>query len=88
MKITKNKKYLMVASLTCPSCNNVIFSRARHDYRSCSCGEIAVDGGFDYLKVSFKKEQPKSKRIRVYATRQELYDDWNKSIDKFGLIKK
>ena len=79
--------YIMVASVTCPKCGDRIFSRARHDYRTCTCKETAIDGGFDYVKLTFTKEPPKVKRMRVYATRQELYDDWNRRKDKFGLIR-
>lgn len=85
----KNKKsYIMAASITCPLCNTTIFSRARHDFRFCTCKKYAVDGGFDYFKMCFPSnvEPAKVKKIRVYATRQELYYDWNHRHDKFGLI--
>ncbi len=34
----------------CLKCDDIIESRHRHDYVSCSCGAIAVDGGTEYLK--------------------------------------
>ena len=34
----------------CKACGSVIESKHRHDYVTCSCGQIAVDGGLDYLK--------------------------------------
>ena len=34
----------------CHACGDVIESRHRHDFRWCSCGAIAVDGGKAYLK--------------------------------------
>lgn len=34
----------------CRLCGDVIVSRHRHDWRACSCGEIFVDGGNDYLR--------------------------------------
>lgn len=37
----------------CLICGDVIESASRHDYVSCSCGAISVDGGTDYLKRSF-----------------------------------
>ena len=82
------KQYIFVSSITCPKCKSTIFSRARHDFRYCVCGDIAIDGGFDYVKISFKDVIPTSKRLRIYATRQELFDDWNRRMDKYGLIKK
>ncbi len=39
-------------SAKCSKCNQVIESKSRHDYQSCQCGEISVDGGISYLKRS------------------------------------
>lgn len=36
----------------CLLCNSVIESFHRHDYVTCKCGEIAIDGGLDYLRAS------------------------------------
>lgn len=43
MKILKNKA-------KCKKCEDVIESEFVHDYKTCSCGAIAVDGGHEYLK--------------------------------------
>jgi len=37
-------------SAICLDCNVEIESRHRHDYVECPCGNVAVDGGKDYLK--------------------------------------
>ena len=34
----------------CRQCGDVIESKYRHDFQSCSCGAIFVDGGTDYLR--------------------------------------
>lgn len=34
----------------CKKCNDIIESRHRHDFVTCSCGALSVDGGKDYLK--------------------------------------
>ncbi len=34
----------------CKLCNDIIESFHRHDYVTCKCGEISVDGGSDYHK--------------------------------------
>lgn len=34
----------------CTLCGDEIESRHRHDFKSCVCGAIAVDGGKDYLR--------------------------------------
>lgn len=41
-------------SMKCLECNEEIESRHRHDFVKCSCGNIMVDGGKDYLKRSVK----------------------------------
>lgn len=38
----------------CRLCQSIIESFHRHDYVTCKCGEISVDGGLDYLHVSAK----------------------------------
>lgn len=78
---------MKILARKCPSCNDIVYSRARHDMRGCSCGEIAVDGGFDYTKVSFKKGIPSTVEIEVDATQAQLYSDWNNNINDYGLIK-
>ena len=70
----------------CPKCSAVVFSRTRHDYRRCPCGTIAVDGGLEYTRVVWKDVLPESHKIEVDATREQLYDDWNKRSDKFGIV--
>jgi hypothetical protein len=34
----------------CLKCEDIIESIHRHDFVSCSCGALSVDGGKDYLK--------------------------------------
>lgn len=38
----------------CKLCQSIIESFHRHDYVSCACGEIAVDGGNDYFRCAAK----------------------------------
>lgn len=46
-------KYKIVRnSVKCLACNEEVESKHRHDFRWCNCGNIAVDGGKDYLKRS------------------------------------
>lgn len=37
-------------SAKCLKCNDEVVSEFRHDYRTCKCGAIMVDGGIDYLR--------------------------------------
>jgi len=34
----------------CRKCKTVIQSTYRHDYRTCKCGAISIDGGGDYTR--------------------------------------
>ena len=34
----------------CKLCNTIVESKHRHDYTTCACGEISVDGGDDYWR--------------------------------------
>lgn len=38
----------------CLDCNTIIESKHRHDYVTCKCGNLSVDGGLDYLKRGYK----------------------------------
>ena len=38
----------------CHSCGDYIRSNNRHDFKYCSCGNVAVDGGSWYAKRVFK----------------------------------
>lgn len=37
-------------SAKCLNCGEEIESTHRHDFKFCSCGKLAVDGGKDYLR--------------------------------------
>lgn len=38
--------------IKCRYCGDVIESISRHDYRTCKCERVSIDGGLDYLKRS------------------------------------
>lgn len=44
--------------IKCKSCGDIIESNNRHDFKFCSCGQCAVDGGHDYLKRSYSGNNP------------------------------
>jgi len=77
-----------VNAIKCPKCEDTIYSRAKYDCRSCSCGKTFIDGGFDYMRVGSKyPTEVESIKINVSATKKELYEDWNLFRDKYGLVK-
>lgn len=42
-------------SAKCLTCGDEIESTFRHDFVSCTCGAIFVDGGKDYLRRGFRQ---------------------------------
>jgi hypothetical protein len=77
---------MIIHGIICPKCKDFIFSRAGHDFHQCSCGDVFIDGGFDYMRYG-GMEGLVLKEIELDVTEKELYEDWAKGIDKYGLIK-
>lgn len=44
-------------SARCLKCGEEIVSTHRHDFRTCKCGNVSVDGGLDYRRRVFRAEQ-------------------------------
>ena len=79
---------LQVNAIQCGKCGDTIFSRARHDFRSCSCGGCHIDGGFDYIKCSGNPAMITQKSVTLKGvTKKMLYDDWALMKDKYGVIR-
>lgn len=47
-KLTRN-------AAKCLLCGDIIESKSVHDFATCNCGNISVDGGLDYAKRCFKE---------------------------------
>lgn len=41
-------------AIQCKHCGDIIESTHLHDYKTCSCGSVSVDGGHSYLRRCFK----------------------------------
>ena len=39
----------------CTKCGDIIWSGHTHDYKTCKCGAISVDGGMSYIKRGYKE---------------------------------
>jgi len=75
--------------LFCLKCGTVVFSCAGHDFHRCTCGNVAVDGGFNYLRISYKTKQFMYLEI-VFPrkiTKATLYKAWNEGDDSVGSYK-
>jgi hypothetical protein len=49
-KIKSNK-------IQCNFCKDIIESTFRHDFVTCSCGKVAIDGGKDYLRRCYENSR-------------------------------
>ena len=58
----KKSKYLN--TIQCTNCNDILVSLDRHDYRTCKCGNVSLDGGDDYCKVNFSNPSD-VKRLKI-----------------------
>lgn len=47
---------IIVNKIKCNKCGDIIESTYRHDFKSCMCGAVAVDGGKDYLRRGGNRE--------------------------------
>ncbi len=48
------RERLLTNEARCLSCGDVIRSMHGHDFVTCSCGNLSVDGGLGYSKRSFR----------------------------------
>lgn len=80
---------MKINAIKCPTCGDIIFSRAQHDFHHCSCGEIFIDGGFSYVRIGYHDldHPPEQIEIDLDVTKKELFDDYNYRRDKYGTIK-
>lgn len=46
----EKKEEIISNKIKCKKCGDIIESKSTNDYKKCSCGTVAVDGGKDYLK--------------------------------------
>lgn len=46
----QKKEKIISNKIKCKKFGDIIESKSTNDYKRCSCGAVAVDGGKDYLK--------------------------------------
>lgn len=72
MKILQNE-------IICNHCGDQIYSRHRHDYVTCKCGKVGVDGGMSYLRrTGLMREDYTDVSV---AIEDSLYDDLIEALD-------
>ena len=53
--MSEHKKMIIIKNaIRCNKCGDVIESFYTHDFKTCKCGSVSVDGGHQYLKRGFK----------------------------------
>jgi len=52
---TEELRKIKVNSAKCLNCGDILISRSIHDFVTCKCGNLSVDGGNSYLKRSIKE---------------------------------
>jgi NTP pyrophosphatase (non-canonical NTP hydrolase) len=85
---------LIVNAIQCGNCKDIVFSRANHDWRACSCHKNEVnnlgcyiDGGFERVfGTGGYRYTHLSLRLKN-ITKAVLYKDWSTKEDKYGLYK-
>jgi hypothetical protein len=66
--------YLVTNQAKCLVCGDVIVSRHRHDFVTCSCGALSVDGGQDYARRLFK-ESTQWEELSTYSDVKPLREN-------------
>lgn len=53
-RIPEKQRKIKRNAISCKYCFDEIESKSVHDYVTCKCGIVSVDGGKDYLKRTYK----------------------------------
>lgn len=57
-----------INSIRCKKCSDVIVSNNRHDFKSCKCGAVSVDGGSWYCRRVAQNVDHDYEELSVYYT--------------------
>lgn len=88
---------MKITAVKCSDCGEIVYSRANHDFNTCSCFTneingtgVFIDGGpnGEYIRYGWSSQRPELIDIEIDATKEELYTDWNKGYNKFGKVNK
>lgn len=66
---------IIINASKCLMCGDIVFSRARHDFRSCYCGNLSVDGGPFYRDDSGNIGGEKYGRTLIHIPSKAEIDD-------------
>lgn len=54
--IISDEPAILSNKIRCTHCGDIIESTHVHDFKTCSCGRVSVDGGHEYLRRVFKED--------------------------------
>lgn len=60
-------------AIRCTLCGDIIESESVHDFKQCSCGACAVDGGREYLRRCFTSSPQDYEELSVVES--DVHDD-------------
>ncbi len=46
-------KRIIKNAIQCKHCGEIIESKSVHDFKTCKCGKVFVDGGHEYLRRGY-----------------------------------
>ena len=80
----EKKEEIISNKIKCKKCGDIIESKSTNDYKRCSCGTVAIDGGKDYSKRILVPYFAKDKLAII--TKKD-YTEIKKAISKYYLFK-
>lgn len=57
LEIGKTMTKIIRNRAQCLLCGDIIESRSRHDFVTCTCGALSVDGGHSYIRRAFINQE-------------------------------
>ena len=63
---------IIINKIRCTSCGDIIESKSVHDYVTCSCGRVSVDGGKEYLRRGFTDYLTDFEDLSEYDVKLEI----------------
>ena len=63
---------IIINKIRCTSCGDVIESKSVHNYVTCSCGRVSVDGGKEYLRRGFTDYLTDFEDLSEYDVKLEI----------------
>lgn len=80
--------HIVYNAIQCKFCQNIIQSQNVHDFKFCSCGKVAVDGGTVYLSRTGEREDYIDLSLDTTSPYKKIREvfTWGKNYDAQGKI--